>query len=165
MGMDFLALLRRDHLDFDRGLAALAGPISSIAELRVILDGVRLGLSAHAEAEDIVLDQALARSRDARALEPLVERARLAHLAQEGALSALVCLRPTTPSWREQATRLRNLIAEHAEAEEQTLVPALRAHAPDLYASLAGAFATERLRQLTWGRSSVSTVAIGNASE
>lgn len=148
MATDFLALLGRDHLDLDRGLAALAGPVVSIAELRATLDGVRLGLTAHAAAEDIVLAHALARCADAGALEPLVDRARRAHLGQEAALSALLCVRPATVLWRERAARLRELVGEHAISEEQTLVPALREHAPVVYATLAGAFATERLRQL-----------------
>jgi hypothetical protein len=45
---------------------------------------------------------------------------------------------------------LRDLVRYHAEQEQRELVPALRCHAPEeLYAKLAGAFATERLRQLS----------------
>jgi hypothetical protein len=45
--------------------------------------------------------------------------------------------------------RLRDLVRRHSDLEEQQLVPALREHAPtDLLRSLAGAYATERLRQL-----------------
>jgi hypothetical protein len=78
-----------------------------------------------------------------------VAQARAAHLAQEGALAALVTSRPGTTSWREQARHLRDLVAYHARQEELFLVPALQAHAPELeLRQLAGAFATERLRQL-----------------
>ena len=147
MGMDFLALLRRDHHELDRGLAALVQPPGEGAELRGTLDGVRLGLGAHVAAEDIVLSHALERCADRAALEPLVERARRAHHAQERAFSALLCVRPRTLAWRARAVRLRALVRDHASAEEATLVPSLRT-APDLYASLAAAFATERLQQL-----------------
>jgi hypothetical protein len=160
MPTDFLALLGRDHLELDRGLAALAGPIVSIAELRATLDGVRLGLTAHAAAADIVLSHALARCTDDRALEPLVDRTRRTHLGQEAALIALLCVRPATALWRERAERLRELVREHAIAEEQTLVPALQEHAPGVYASLAGAFATERLRQLALLQPSAPVVGI-----
>ena len=147
MGMDFLALLRRDHHELDRGLAALVQPPDPGAELRGTLDGVRLGLGAHVAAEDIVLSRALERCADRAALEPLIERARRAHHAQERAFSALLCVHPRTLAWRARAVRLRALVRDHASAEEATLVPSLRT-APDLYASLAAAFATERLQQL-----------------
>src|SRR4030095_12276074 len=74
---------------------------------------------------------------------------RAAHLSQEGALSALVSARPGTTAWRDRARRLRDLVEYHAAQEEQSLVPALRLRAPrEVSESLAGAFATERLRQL-----------------
>jgi hypothetical protein len=70
-------------------------------------------------------------------------------VAQEGALSALVRARPCTAAWRDRAYQLRELVRYHAAQEEESLLPALRSHAPrEVYDSLAGAFATERLRQL-----------------
>lgn len=123
----------------------LLDPTATIAELRSSLDGVRLGLTAHAEAEDIVL----ARFANIPALEVLLARARAAHLAQEGALVALVTSRPGTAAWRDRALHLRELVQIHAKQEENDLLPALRQHAAeDAVAALAGAFATERLRQL-----------------
>ena len=148
MVMDFLALLRRDHHELDRGLAALVQPPEEDAELGGTLEGVRLGLSAHIEAEDIVLSHALERCGDRATLEPLIERARRAHHAQERALSALLRVPPRTPAWRDLAVRLRALVRDHAHSEEQTLVPTLRSRVPALYASLAGAFATQRLLRL-----------------
>ncbi|HEX7836912.1 MAG TPA: hypothetical protein VF469_05585, partial [Kofleriaceae bacterium] len=51
--------------------------------------------------------------------------------------------------WRDRALHLRELVRRHAVQEEIELLPALRRHAPrQLYEELAGAFATERLRQL-----------------
>jgi hypothetical protein len=103
-------------------------------------------LTAHAEAEDIVLG----RFDGIAALEELLAQARAAHLAQEGSLSALVTARPGTSVWRDRAQYLRELVHYHAAQEEQQLLPALRRLAPrELYDSLAGAFATERLRQLS----------------
>src|SRR5262245_30056695 len=145
MPMDFLSLVQRDHGDLQVELTRLLDPDATVSQLRSSLDGVRLGLSAHAEAEDIVLG----RFSGMVALEGLVAQARAAHLSQEGALSALVSARPGTGAWRERAHRLRELVKRHAVQEEQSLVPALRLHAPrEIYDSLAGAFATERLRQL-----------------
>ena len=147
MGTDFLTLLRRDHHDLECGLAELIEP-TSMQQIRSALDGVRLGLTAHAEAEDIVLYQALSRCPVSSGLEPVVGEARAAHLAQEGALASLVCSPPGTSSWRDRAQHLKKLVVEHAIWEELHVVARLRELAPAIYDALAGAFATERLRQL-----------------
>ncbi|HWU85894.1 MAG TPA: hemerythrin domain-containing protein [Kofleriaceae bacterium] len=145
MPTDFLALLRRDHGDLDQELARLLDPTATVAQLRVSLDGVRLGLTAHSEAEDIVLGKFEA----IPALQGLLAQGRSAHHAQERALSALVVERPGTSIWRERAHHLRELLRQHAKQEEAYLLPALREHAPaEDYRQLAGAFATERLQQL-----------------
>jgi len=143
MAIDFLTLLHRDHTDLQQELTQLLDPSVSIAQLRSALDGVRLGLVAHAEAEDIVLG----RFEQVPSLRLLVGQARAAHLAQEAALTALVSSRPGTRQWRHCAYHLRELVEYHAVHEEKHLLPALKEHALE-YASLAGAFATERLRQL-----------------
>jgi hypothetical protein len=145
MPTDFLTLLRRDHSDLQHELTQLLDPAATIAELRSSLDGVRLGLTAHAEAEDIVLG----RFEVVPALSVLVMEAQAAHRAQECALSALVSSRPGTTAWRDRAQHLRELVEYHALHEERHLLPALRKHTPvELYEQLAGLFATERLRQL-----------------
>jgi hypothetical protein len=144
---DFLALLQRDHHDLEVGLDELLQAVT-VAQLRTALDGVRLGLTAHAEAEDIVLYTALMRAEARDALESYVGQAREAHLAQEGALASLVCARPGTSTWRERARILRTMVRDHAAYEEQEVIPAIMRHASAVYESLAGEFATERLRQL-----------------
>jgi hypothetical protein len=145
--IDFLTLLRRDHHDLEAGLDELLQAVT-IQQLRSALDGVRLGLTAHAEAEDIVLYTALSRTPRRDALEAHVSRAREAHLALEGALASLVCARPGTPTWCQRARFLRSMVHDHASYEEETVVPAIREQAPQVYDTLAGQFATERLRQL-----------------
>jgi hypothetical protein len=145
MPTDFGTLVQRDHVDVQKELTRLLDPAATRPQLGAALDGVRLGLTAHAEAEDIVLG----RFEAIPALGPVVAEARAAHLAQEGALAALVSARPGTPVWRERAVQLREMIRRHALREELELLPALRCHSPrELYHGLAGAFATERLRQL-----------------
>jgi len=146
MPTDFGTLVQRDHVDVQKELTRLLDPAATRPQLSSALDGVRLGLTAHAEAEDIVLG----RCEAIAALEPVLSEARHAHLAQESALGALVSARPGSATWRDRAIHLRELIRRHAMREELELLPALRQHAPrDLYHSLAGAFATERLRQLS----------------
>jgi len=144
MPTDFLTLVRRDHVDLQKELTQLLDPTTPVAELRQSLDGVRLGLTAHAEAEDIVLG----RFDTIAALEIQVAQARAAHLAQEGALASLVSSPPGSRTWRDCAYHLRELVGYHAAQEETYLLPALRRVAPRLYDGMAGAFATERLRQL-----------------
>src|SRR5262249_41369995 len=81
--------------------------------------------------------------------EALVSQARAAHLAQEKALASLVCSPPGSALWHDRALALRRLVHEHAELEEQHVLPAFRALVPrEAYDALAGKFATERLRQL-----------------
>ena len=147
MPTDFLTLLHRDHHDLELGLVELV-EARTVEALRSALDGVRLGLVAHAEAEDIVLAQALTRASTSRVLAALVEDAHAAHVAQERALAALVCAPPRTSAWFAAARHLRDLVHDHAEREEKRILPALRDLMPRVYEGLAGEFATERLRQL-----------------
>ncbi|MEJ7599381.1 MAG: hemerythrin domain-containing protein [Kofleriaceae bacterium] len=143
MPTDFFALLHRDHTDLQQELTQLLDPAVSLSQLRSSLDGVRLGLVAHAEAEDIVLG----RFDKHPSLALLVNQTRAAHRAQEAALTQLVLTRPSTRMWRRCAYHLRELVAHHAIQEAQDLQPALRELAAE-YPRLAGAFATERLQQL-----------------
>ncbi len=151
---DFLTLLQRDHHDLETGLDELL-QATTVAQLRSALDGIRLGLTAHAEAEDIVLHIGLVQAGTPDALDDLIGRARSAHLAQEGALAYLVCATPGSQTWRDRAYKLRDLVHCHALFEESTVVPAIRELAPAVYKTLAGSFATERLRQLAMLQPSV----------
>ncbi len=144
---DFLMLVKRDHHDLECALDELLHALT-IEQLRSALDGVRLGLTAHAEAEDIVLELAIRNVTHRDQLHGLIAEARAAHLAQEGALAALVCVPPGTQRWRTRATTLREMVRDHASFEEDHVIPALRELAPAAYDRLAGQFATERLRQL-----------------
>ena len=145
----FLQLVRRDHDDLETGLRELIRPRLPTSDLCDALDGVRLALSAHAEAEDIVLYAALVDYTPPAFVQQLVAEARRAHLAQESAFAGLVRTVPETATWRGRAQRLLDLIRRHAVQEEREVIPALRDHLPIAgFARLAGAFATERLRQL-----------------
>ena len=149
MTTDLLTLLGRDHQDIAMGLADLARPATTIGNLRSMLDGVRLGLLAHAEAEDIVFHHALMRSNQSPSLVGLIEDGHGAHRAQQSALGSLVSQQPCTPTWRDWAVQLRDLVVSHATHEEDVILPALRAAVPaPVWASLAGEFATQRLVQL-----------------
>jgi len=146
---DLLGLLERDHQDIAAGLADLARPAATIGQIRTTLDGVRLGLMAHAEAEDIVVYHALMQFHATPALIDMIRAGHQAHLAQESALSSLVSQKPCTGIWRDKAAHLRELVVRHAKHEEDVILPALRKQAPaHVWEQLAGEFATERLKQL-----------------
>ena len=147
MPTDFLTLLHRDHHEIELALDALL-EAESVVDIRTALDGVRLGLTAHAEAEDIVLYQALTRSNAHRVLEALVQENAVEHRAQERALASLVTSQPHSPAWRASIQHLRDLVRDHAEQEENRILPAFRELMPKVYEALAGEFATERMRQL-----------------
>ncbi len=149
MPQELVSLLQRDHVDLQSELTRLLDPTLSLPEMRTALDGVRLGLVAHAEAEDIVL----APLENEPNLARFVSESRAAHLAQESALVTLVTMRPGTSSWRDRAQHLRELVRCHAVRESIELMPWLSRH--PAYARLAGAFATERLRQLAMLQPSV----------
>jgi hypothetical protein len=149
MPPELVSLLHRDHVDLQSELTRLLDPMMTLHEMRGALDGVRLGLVAHAEAEDIIL----APFETEPSLARLVAESRAAHLAQESALATLVTLRPGTRAWRDRAQLLRELVRVHALREAADLIPWLSRH--PAYATLAGAFATERLRQLAMLQPSV----------
>lgn len=146
MGTDILTLLRRDHEDLDKGLITLLDRSKAIGQIRTALDGVRLGLTAHAEAEDIVFTIAL---QQTPRLQVVVAEAADAHRQQELGLAALVVTPLGTREWYQRAAALRGLVKEHARYEESSVLPAMRDLVPDIYPGLAGKFATERLRQLS----------------
>jgi hypothetical protein len=146
MGTDILTLLRRDHDDLEKGLATLLDRSNAIGQIRTALDGVRLGLTAHAEAEDIVFTIALEQTPR---LQVVVAEAADAHRRQELALAALVVTPLGTREWYQRAAGLRGLVKEHARYEEASVLPAIRDLVPEIYPGLAGKFATERLRQLS----------------
>ena len=149
MGTDILTLLRRDHDDLAKGLVMLLDRARSLGQIRTELDGVRLGLTAHAEAEDIVFSVAICSSPARAALEIIVAEEAHTHRLQELALAAVVCTPLVTTEWYRRCAALRELVLDHARREEGYVVPALRELAADVYPSLAGKFATERLRQLS----------------
>ena len=145
--------------DFIVGLTQLLDPDSTIAELRDTLDGVRLGLTAHAEAEDILLGR-FARNPE---LTAQISRSIASHLAQENALATLVTMPLGTEAWRDRVHHLRELVRFHAADEDRVLGPTLRLH-PE-YGYLAGAFATERLCQLAMLQPSVPVLTSMFASQ
>lgn len=146
MATDLFTLLGRDHTDLQKELDALLVPGASVVQLRAALDGVRLGLTAHAEAEEIVLG----RYEHHPIVGHAVASTRGAHLAQEAALAGLVGASPGTVQWHDRAYALRELVRFHHAQEQRLLQPILQANlARAEYDQLAGRFATERLRQLS----------------
>ena len=146
---ELMRLLRRDHRELEMALMELASPDLQLPQRRTILDGVRLMIAAHGAAEDIVVYAAFARIAATPALRLLVEQARIAHDQLDAILARMLATPIGTSAWLDMVHLLRIRAEAHAAREENDLVPALRAAiSAELYRSLAGAFATERLRQL-----------------
>jgi hypothetical protein len=125
-----LQLLRRDHDE---------------------LDGVRLGLAAHVEAEDIVVDAGMvpALTPGHAELARAIADRRREHRDQEHALGALLRSQPGTSLWRDRALHLIAMVRRHRDDSETVLREALdRIAQPERLARLAGRYATERMRQL-----------------
>jgi hypothetical protein len=146
MGPSFLQLLRRDHDELEHGLRALVRPRTS--ELRNVLDGVRLGLLAHVEAEDIVAEVAVAGRNRPRLARAIAER-RTDHRDQERAFGAILRSAPGSSLWRDRTLYLIGLVRQHRASSEIALAEAFEAEVdPERVTRLAAAYATERLRQL-----------------
>lgn len=142
---EFLDLIHREHAELEHHLALLTSPSTDIDQLRSSLDVVVLGLTAHAEAELIALQP----FSSLIALKTLIADIDAEHLAQERALSAVICAPLGTECSRARSEALRELVHQHAAKEERYLPAAICGYAgPEAYATLAGTYATERLRQL-----------------
>jgi hypothetical protein len=138
-------------------LAVLVDPMTPSFEIRGALDGLRIGFAAHADGEAFALRTLVETCQGPPALDFLVSQVVAAHLAQEGALSALSTLRPGTTSWRDQVRHLEAMMRDHDEHHAACVIPALEDHVPaTLYAALPGAYATERLRALAMMQSTLS---------
>jgi hypothetical protein len=148
MGNDVCALVRRDHDDLDRGLAAMVDAATPPDELTSLLDVFRLALAVHTAAEARVFELLLGRV-SSRSLTSAVSQARREHVAQRAAAEALVQVRPGSISWYEHALDLRVAVVEHAGRAEQ-LRWTFDDHVPlDVLRALASEYATERLRVLS----------------
>jgi hypothetical protein len=142
-------LLRRDHRDIVLALTELASGELTAAQRRVVLDGIRLGILAHAEAEDIVVYAAFARIDATPALRTIIDRARRTHVEIETALAALIITPLADRRWLLRVDELLLRFQAHAREEEERLIPILaEAIPPELYRALAAAYATERLKSL-----------------
>jgi len=146
---ELLRLLRRDHRELEMSLIELVAADLSLEQRRQILDGARLGLEAHGAAEDIVVYPAFERCAALGDLALQIELARATHAELDRMLSQILTTPMASPDWYEHVHMLRLRAEAHAAREENLLVPRLReALSATDYRALAGAFATERLKQL-----------------
>jgi hypothetical protein len=148
MGLDVCALVRRDHEDLDRALAAMVDPGLAPNELSYILDALRLALAVHSATEAKVFGTLLASVRAPSTLTMLAAQARAEHLAQRTAADDLTFVRPGSIAWYERALELRVSMLDHSGRAEQTRWT-IQDHVPlDVQHRLAREYATERMRVL-----------------
>jgi hypothetical protein len=148
MGPDVCGLVRRDHDDLDRALAAMVDPRTSPKELSNLLEVLRLALAVHSAAESKILDTLLARVSGPRTLSILALQTRIEHVSQRAAADALLGARPGSIGWYDGALELRVTVMDHAARAEQTRWT-LEDHVPlAIQHALASEYATERMRVL-----------------
>lgn len=147
---ELLRLIRRDHRELEMSLIELVAADLSLDQRRQILDGARLGLEAHSAAEDIVVYPQFDRHRALADLDLQIDLARATHEELDRLLACVLMTPIATPDWFELVHMLRIRAEAHAAREENVLIPRLRgALSESEYRALAGAFATERLKQLS----------------
>jgi hypothetical protein len=148
MTPDVYALVRRDHEDLDRALGAMVDPITPPSELSNLLEVFRLALAVHSTAEANVMDTLLERAGSPRTLGILAMQSRVEHVAQRAAAESLAFVRPASIAWYSHALELRVLVLDHASRADQ-LRWTLQDHVPlAVQQTLAGAYATQRMRVL-----------------
>ena len=148
-GMDFSALVLRDHDQLDRTLVTLTDPCIAPEQLRAVLDGVRLRLAVHVIAETHVLASIpQIATEPSRALRQLVGQLRSEHSEQQEAVEGLIRIEPGTSAWYDQALQLRIKVLDHATREiyvDAEICDRLPMAERD---ALASRFVTERLELL-----------------
>jgi hypothetical protein len=159
MTFDVGKLLARDHAALEQSLDVLHAPWRAVTDKQDALAELRVCFAAHAEGEGVVLRSLLPRVA-AGEVRRVVTQILAAHEAQEALLAELHAVSLASPQWHEYVRQFRDLLRAHRLHEERITLGVLRSHLPEtIYASLAGAYATERLRalmmlpSLAWRRS------------
>ena len=149
MGLDVCGLVRRDHDDLDRGLAAMVEPATPPKELSNLLEVISLALAVHSAAESAVLELLTSTVRAPRAIEMLAIQTRREHVAQRAAAEAMTLLRPASLAWYEHAQALRELVDDHATRADYARSSFVD-HVPrDVWVAMSREYATERMRVLS----------------
>lgn len=160
---DVCALVRRDHEDLDRALAAMVDMQTPVAELTTLLDLFKLALAVHVAAQSRIFASLMNVVPGAQGVRRIASCVRDEHVEQQAATDSLAVLRPGSEAWYTRALELRILVLDHTTRADvqrwtlQDLVPAA------VHRSLAGEYATERLRVLA--RTSPSAIARAHLAE
>ncbi len=146
--VDLCGLVRRDHEDLDRALLAMVEPHTSREALLGLLDGARLSLTSHIEAETEVMQVFVARSPSRARVRAFVTEIAAQHRAQHAALDAIRDAAPGSTGWYFRVLELRVLVLDHT-SREPFMRTALSDHISiDENRQLARDYASARLRML-----------------
>jgi hypothetical protein len=149
MVQDVCGLVRNDHDDLDRALAAMVDLTTTSDELVRLLEVFRLALAVHLTAETKVFDLLVARGPAPGALRMIVEQTRREHAAQQEASDGLFTTEPRSNEWYARALDLRILVLDHASRGD-LLRWTLHDHLSlEQHRALARDYATERLIALS----------------
>jgi hypothetical protein len=143
---DIVSLLGRDHAELDRMLVILATVDPNGSEWRTNFEGLRLGFTAHAAAEEQALTVVVS-ARDG-ALSRLIAYILEAHRIQDRLLTRLAEGRSAAARIND-VLELRASLISHGEQEQLILLPSLRDAIPsESYDKLARFYAGQRIRAL-----------------
>jgi hypothetical protein len=146
--VDLCGLVHRDHEDLDRALLAMVEPRASRESLLALLDGARLALSAHIEAEAEVMQVFMARSPSRIGVRRCVGEITSQHRSQDQALNAIRDTTPGSTSWYFRVLELRVLVLDHASRESLMRATLAEHISLDDHRQLARDYATARMRML-----------------
>ncbi len=126
----------------------MVNPATPPKELINLLEIFRLALAVHTATETRILAGLVKRVTGPRTLQLIAEQCRIEHLEQRTAADAMTMIRPGSIAWYESALELRVTVLDHTTRGEYAKWT-LQDHVPlHLQHSLAGEYATERMRVL-----------------
>jgi hypothetical protein len=147
--LDLCDLIRRDHEELVRALAALVDPSATRTKMAEHLDLFRVALEVHAAAEAKALEALRARATDSCIRALIARDTSSDHDAHRRAATALLRVRPGTDAWHDAAGELEVAMLEHVCRTARTWWT-VREYAPQaLRKQLAVEYANERMKAAT----------------
>jgi hypothetical protein len=154
-------LVRQDHDDHERTLAAMVDPRTRPNELYSLLDFLQLAIAVHAAAEARVLSILLAKHKSPRALAMIAAQTRMEHRAQRAILKDLLRISPGSLAWYDRTLELRVLAIDHAARADYARWTYEEHLGGELRHQLAAEYATDRMQLL----STTSPIVIADSRE
>ncbi len=122
-------------------------PNTSPSDCVGLLDALRIGLTAHAAAHGLVLQQLADENTTPALVRAIVGNVFEDHRDEARAIAALASVRPGTSAWLARTAELRAHMREHSSRDESVRASWCEHVAADMRRRFVSAYATERLRR------------------